>query len=281
MGPGFQVAIIVWDFNSLEMLYRVRYHKEAIIALSFSFDEKYLLSLGCKNDGNEIVCWNMEEGRSECAQPATNQEHQECTDICFYNTRRDRFVSAHDGTIKFWGIDEDSHKFQCFDCKLAQNKRYFTCLAIDESDTFLYAGSRTGDVVILNISTCSYRRTGPVEKIFSGGINSINAFFNDFILIGAVNGYLAKINKKTMLLSEEVQLGGGPIVSMTRSKEKVYACTSKGSLHSCEVSLPLASQVCFMTSQSEAIGEIIFPAEFSEVFATRSKDQIRIWNVSD
>jgi WD40 repeat protein len=52
MGPGFQVAIIVWDFNSLEMLYRVRYHKEAIIALSFSFDEKYLLSLGCKNDGN-------------------------------------------------------------------------------------------------------------------------------------------------------------------------------------------------------------------------------------
>jgi hypothetical protein len=100
----------------------------------------------------------------------------------------------------------------------------------------------------LNISTCSYRRTGPVEKIFSGGINSINAFFNDFILIGAVNGYLAKINKKTMLLSEEVQLGGGPIVSMTRSKEKVYACTSKGSLHSCEVSLPLASQVCFMTS---------------------------------
>jgi WD40 repeat protein len=188
MGPGFQVAIIVWDFNSLEMLYRVRYHKEAIIALSFSFDEKYLLSLGCKNDGNEIVCWNMTEGRSECAQAATNQEHQDCTDVCFYNTRRDRFITAHDGTIKFWTLDEESHKFQSFDCKLAQNKRYFTCLAIDESDTFLYAGSRSGDVIILTISSCSYRRTGPVEKIFSGGINSINAYFNDFILIGTVNG---------------------------------------------------------------------------------------------
>lgn len=52
IGPGFQVAIIVWDFNTQEMLYRVRYHKEAILALSFSHDEKYLLSLGCKNDGN-------------------------------------------------------------------------------------------------------------------------------------------------------------------------------------------------------------------------------------
>jgi WD40 repeat protein len=52
MGPGFMVALIIWDFNTLEMLYRVRYHKESVVALSFSFDESYLISLGCKSDGN-------------------------------------------------------------------------------------------------------------------------------------------------------------------------------------------------------------------------------------
>ena len=57
---------------------------------------------------------------------------------------------------------------------------------------------------MLNIGSASYKRTGPVQKIFTGGINSINAYFNDFIMIGAANGCLAKINKKTMLLTDEV-----------------------------------------------------------------------------
>jgi cilia- and flagella-associated protein 52 len=144
-------------------------------------------------------------------------------------------VTAHDGTIKFWSLDESSHKFSWFDCKLAHNKRFFTCLAIDESDNFLYAGSRTGDIIIIAISTGSYRKTGPVDKIYAGGVNSINAFFNDFILVAAQNGMLAKVSKKTMLLTEEVQLGGGAIVSMTNSKEKCYALTAMGSLHSYEV----------------------------------------------
>lgn len=83
---------------------------------------------------------------------------------------------------------------------------------------------------------------------------------------------LAKINKKTMLLTEEVQLGGGPIVSMANSKEKCYALTAQGSLHSCEVHSPIASQLCFMTSQPISVGEVVFPSGFSEVFATRSRD---------
>jgi WD40 repeat protein len=217
------------------MLYRVRYHKEAILALSFSHDEMYLMSLSCKSDGNQLVCWNMLEGRSECAQSATNQEHQEATDVCFYNTRRDRFVTAHDGAIKFWSFDETSHKFSWFDCKLAHNKRFFTCLAIDENDTFLYAGSRHGDIIIMTISTASYRKIGPVDKLYAGGINSINAFFNDCLIVGAQNGMISKINKKTLLVTEETQLGGGSIVSMANSKEKCYVLTAKGSLHSYEV----------------------------------------------
>jgi hypothetical protein len=95
------------------------------------------------------------------------------------------FVTAHNGSIKFWQMDENAHKFTWMDCKLTHNSRFFNCLSIDETDTFLYAGSRTGDIVVMAIGTASYRRTGPVEKIFHGGINSINAYFNDFLLLGA------------------------------------------------------------------------------------------------
>ena len=36
-----------------------------------------------------------------------------------------------------------------------------------------------------------------------------------------------------------------------------------------------------MTSMTQAVNEIVFPAGFSEVFAVRSKLDIRIWNVTD
>jgi len=58
-------ALIVWDFNTLEILYRVKYHKQSIQALSFSCDEKLLLSVGGAADGSNLVVWNMSEGKSE------------------------------------------------------------------------------------------------------------------------------------------------------------------------------------------------------------------------
>ena len=73
MAQGTVVAVIVWDFEQRDMLYRVRYHQETIQALSFSCDESYLISLGGISDGNQLVVWNMTEGRSESNSPASNQ----------------------------------------------------------------------------------------------------------------------------------------------------------------------------------------------------------------
>ena len=73
MAPGFQAAVIVWDFDSRDMLFRVKYHREAIQTLTFSCNDMYLISLGGLKDGNQMVCWNRAEGRSECTQPATDQ----------------------------------------------------------------------------------------------------------------------------------------------------------------------------------------------------------------
>ena len=50
--PGQLAAVVVWDFLTKEMLFRVRYHKESIRALSFSCDSKFLVSLGGVGDQN-------------------------------------------------------------------------------------------------------------------------------------------------------------------------------------------------------------------------------------
>ena len=54
------------------MLYRVRYHTEMVQALSFSFDDTYLVSLGGVRDGSQLVIWNMNEGRSDANSPSSN-----------------------------------------------------------------------------------------------------------------------------------------------------------------------------------------------------------------
>lgn len=53
------------------MLYRVKYHLSRIQALSFSCNDEYLVSLGGKDDGNNVIIWNMQEGKSECLMPAS------------------------------------------------------------------------------------------------------------------------------------------------------------------------------------------------------------------
>jgi WD40 repeat protein len=69
---GAPAAVIIWDFDSREIIYRVRYHIDLIQALTFNCDEVYLCSLGGQADGNKIVMWNMLEGGSEALQAASN-----------------------------------------------------------------------------------------------------------------------------------------------------------------------------------------------------------------
>ena len=62
----------MWDFNSCEVLYRVRFHKQMVQGLSFSCDERLLGSVGGAQDGNQLVLWNMGEGKSEVFSPASD-----------------------------------------------------------------------------------------------------------------------------------------------------------------------------------------------------------------
>ena len=89
-------------------------------------------------------------------------------------------------------------------------------MTIDDTDTFLYCGTRTGDILQITIETASYKRTGPVHKIFRGGIHQINLAFNSLI-VSTASGTVGRINKKSFVFEEEKNLQGGPVVSLTNS----------------------------------------------------------------
>eukprot|EP00347_Sterkiella_histriomuscorum_P019026 403343251 len=199
---GFQAALIVWNFFDKEMLYRVKFHKQRVQAFSFSCNDQYLVSLGGKVDGNQIVIWNMEEGKSECLQAASPTVSESCQDIKFMNRNPNKFMTVHNNAVKFWTFDNIKHKFNVIDCQLGHVKRYINCLTIDESDTYAYCGTRTGDLIEIYIEKATFKRVGPLNRIFVGGINTILATSYPDLLIGAGDGTIAKINKKTMKISD-------------------------------------------------------------------------------
>ena len=138
-----------------------------------------------------------------------------------------------------------------------------------------------GDILEITVETASYRRTGPVNKIYPGGIHQINCAFDNSLILSTAAGILARVNKKTLIFEEEVNLMNGPIVSLTNSQQKIYALTAAGNLHSVVGTDPLSSTVCFMTSHTDPVNSICFPAGFGEIFAVRSKDEIRLWSATE
>ena len=126
-----------------------------------------------------------------------------------------------------------------------------------------------------------FKRTGPLHRIFQGGVCQINTKFDGYLLLGTNDGSVAKIDKTTMKVVDEVILCDSGVKAVASSEMKIYGLTGKGVLYSSIAEDPLNTMTVFMSSQCQNISEIIFPRGFSEVFATRSSDEISIWNVTD
>lgn len=74
----------------------------------------------------------------------------------------------------------------------------------------------------------------------------------------------------------------GSIQVLTNSSEKIYALTAAGSLHTFEgQKASLHTQTCFMTSVTSRIKKIVFPHNFSAVFACLCDRLIYIYRVED
>lgn len=161
-----------------------------------------MVSLGGKDDGNQVIIWSMEEGKSECIQAASTQAEQVCNDIKFYTNDPFKFITVHNNAVKFWTFNQKSFKFVVVDCQLGHIKRFINCVSIDSTDTFAYCGTRTGDILEIFIDKATFRKVGPIHRIFTGGIQTIVSHFTKSLLVGSGDGTVAKIDKKTMKIEE-------------------------------------------------------------------------------
>ena len=251
---GFKADIIIWDFETGSLLHRLSIHKISIKALSFSFNDNYLVSLGGFED-NYLIVWDVESGKALCGNTAGNDNVHS---VRFCNTVDDQIITCQNYGIKIWKIDYQNKKLRSTDVNFGNLRRIYTCISIDSTDKFAFFGTRTGDVIEVDIINAIYKRVGPVKRLFSQGISTINTLPNGDLVVGTGEGVLAKIGYNEMKIKAESKiLGGITSIAFTADSSYFFCGTEQSNIYWCESST-LNCEIR-STCHYDTINDIAFP----------------------
>mmetsp|Transcript_50806 Transcript_50806/g.114214 ORF Transcript_50806/g.114214 Transcript_50806/m.114214 type:complete len:618 (+) Transcript_50806:103-1956(+) len=271
---GFPADVIIWDFASRREIHRLSLHKVAVTSLSFSRDENYLATLGGQDD-NSLVIWEVERGTAVCGTPASN-DTAHC--VRFFNNSEFALVTGGNYHIIVWQFDLANKKLRPTQVNVGTLKRVTTNVLIDRNDQYVYCGTSTGDLLQVQLQGALFRATCP-KKCFSLGITCSALMPDGDILVGTGDGTIARIAEGTMKIRSECRvLGGVTSIALTEDGTHFFSGTTLANIY--WVDTDTLSAELRNTCHHERINAVAFPAGFSEVFATCSVSDIRVWNAS-
>jgi WD40 repeat protein len=270
---GFKANIIIWDLQTLQIVHKLTIHKVVIQSLSFSFDDKYLVSLGGVDD-NYLIVWDIQTGKALCGNVAGTDFVRQ---VKFFNKSNDMLITCQNFGIKIWKVDYIAKKLISTDVNFATLKRQVLCMVIEPNDQFAYVGTKSGDVLEISLKNAIYKRIGPLMKLYPGGINTIKILPNKDLLIGSNEGDLALIGFNDFKVKKEVKvLGGVTSISLTAEGAYFFCATHMSNIYWVETKT-LKNEIR-NTCHNDKVNDIRFPYDYSEVFGTCGKEDIRIWN---
>jgi len=271
---GFPADVIIWDFDARIEVHRLSLHKVEVKSLAFSCDENYLATLGGQDD-NSLVVWEVERGTAICGTPAATDTAQ-C--VQFFNNSEFSLVTGGNYHITVWQFDKDNKKLRPTQVNLGQMKRVTSNVLIDADDSFVYAGTTTGDVLQVALQRALFKQTAP-KKCFSLGVTSSSMLPNGDMLIGTGDGTIAKLCGQTMKIKLQCQvLGSVTSIAPTRDATHFFCGTSLSNIYWVDVDSLTAE--LRNTCHHERINHVCFPMGYSEVFMTCSLVDIRVWNAA-
>lgn len=271
---GFPADVIIWDFDQRQEIHRLSLHKVAVTSLSFSSDETYLATLGGQDD-NSLVVWDVASGTAICGTPAaTDTAH--C--VKFFNNTSFSIVTGGNYHVIVWQFDLANKKLRPTPANCGQIKRVTTNLVINEDDTFVYCGTSTGDLLEVSLERALFKRQAP-KKCFPLGITCSAALPDGDMLVGTGDGTVARIQAGTLKVKSMCAiLGGVTSIALTNDFSHFFCGTTHSNIYWVDVDTLTAE--LRNTCHHERINTIAFPTGYSEVFATSSVTDIRVWNAA-
>jgi len=196
-------------------------HHGKVQALDFSFDGKYLVTLGGQDD-NDLVVWDVISGYSICGSPAA-ADTSHC--VKWLNQRNDRFVTCGNYHFRVWQVCVSTPKMHAVDASMGSMRRVMQCLSISEDDSYGFAGSKTGEVLQFRLDRDDIKPFDEPDDLrpalqgynrdrFSKGVKSVACVINPTtgntnVIAGAGDGTVQILNPKLQLIpSHKAELDG-------------------------------------------------------------------------
>ncbi|KAK1798961.1 hypothetical protein P4O66_007230 [Electrophorus voltai] len=273
---GFKADVIIWDYARREIYARLILHKAKVEALAFSPNDKYLVTLGGQDDGS-IVVWNIEKKEAICGSPASAHSAGHCLAVGYTNHSDHVFVSAGNGTLRVWELDLPNRKIRPTECQTGQLKRVMKCIEIPEDDGFFYCGTTSGDILKVNMKTRLLTCCGPAKQKFSQGVNALKMLKTGDLLVGTGDGTFSLCSGANFKTIRRVELEGGVTSLALRGEgQQVFVGTDAAQIY--RFGYTDFKPELIATNHSSTVHDVAFPAGSSELFATCSQDDIRVWH---
>lgn len=150
-------------------------------------------------------------------------------------------------------------------------------MVIAPDDSVAYIGTLTGDIIEISLEKRLFKRIGPNKRLFQRGVNCLKLLSNGDLLVGAGDGTIAKMNTSHLNIKSEAKIMGAVTsVSVTADETHFFAGSNMATIYWCNTDS--ISPELRNTCHYDRINDIAFPAGYSELFATCSINDIRVWN---
>ncbi|KAL7404605.1 hypothetical protein ABVT39_017060 [Epinephelus coioides] len=274
---GFKAMVIIWDYAQRTVYAELVVHMAQVKALAFSPNDKYLVSLGGQDD-DSIVVWNIETKQAICGSPALAHSAGYCLTVQYSNTNDNIFVSAGSGTLRVWELDLTNRKIRPTECQTGKLKRIVKCVEITEDDRFIFCGTTSGDIMKVNMKTGLLSDCGPVKTKYSLGVNVLRILKSGNLLVGSGSGTFTLCSCTNFRTLKEVQLEKGVTSIAIRGEgQQFFVGTEAAQMY--RFSYEDFKAELISTSHSSAVKDVAICFGTSELFATCSEEDIRLWHI--
>ncbi|KAG1940756.1 cilia- and flagella-associated protein [Pimephales promelas] len=181
------------------------------------------------------------------------------------------------GTLRVWELDLLNRKIRPTECQTGLLKRIVKCLEIPNDDNYLYCGTTSGDILKVNLKTRLLNSCGPVKQKFSKGVNTLKVLKTGDILVGSGDGMLTLCSGGNFKTIKSVQLEGGVTsVALRGDGHQFFVGTEMAQIYS--LSYTDFKPELIATNHNSSVKDVAFPFGTSELFATCSQNDIRVWH---
>ncbi|XP_061589430.1 cilia- and flagella-associated protein 52-like [Cololabis saira] len=273
---GSKAPIIIWNYAERTVYAYLTLHKGLVQALDFSPNEKYLVSLGGIDDGS-LVVWDMETKEAVCGGLASARSAGQCLTVRYSNTNDNIFVSGGSGVLRVWELDLANRKISPTECYAGKLTRIVKCIEISADDGHFFCGTTSGDIMKIQMKTGRMKNYGPDRAKYSHGVSALKVLSSGELLVGCGSGNLTLCSTDKFEPLKKVQLEGG-VTSITGGNDQhIFVGTEAAQVYRFDYESFQAELAS--TSHTNAVKDVVFPFGTSDLFATCSEEDIRLWQV--